>query len=275
MIKILDSYGEIQTLFHGGSFDKKQWERYAAGISQDLLQKVEEDAAQYDFDRQILPVLEYLFSHQELADTAHRSFLRVTGDLAEKCGTLPGKPVDSVILLYLGLCCGAGWATELGGTPAVLLGLEKIVELHWTDEKSMIGLIYHELGHNWHFQNRTEERLLKTGEEKALWQLYTEGVAMWAEQWLCGDRHFYHQDKDGWLAWCEKNRRVLKAEYLRRVENGGNVQDFFGDWCSFEGHSDTGYYLGAELAKSVYEDRGVEYLLHISLEEFYTYLAAL
>ena len=38
--------------------------------------------------------------------------------------------------------------------------------------------------------------------------------------------------------------RKYKREFLRRLESGESVQDFFGDWCSFEGHSDVGYFLG-------------------------------
>ena len=63
---------------------------------------------------------------------------------------------------------------------------------------------------------------------------------------------FYHQDKDGWLDWCRENEAEIKKEYLRRFDAKESVQDFFGDWCSYNGYSDVGYYLGC---------RFIEYLM--------------
>ena len=145
--------------------------------------------------------------------------------------------------------------------------IEKIMELDWCDEISMIGLVYHELGHLWHFQNRAVPTDIKTPADGALWQLYTEGVAMYCEQLLCGDDRFYHQDKDGWLEWCEDNRSRLFGEYLRRVEAGESVQDFFGDWCSLDGHSDIGYYLGAELIYDALKICSRSEVLNLSLDD--------
>lgn len=272
MIQIIDTYKAVKTLLAADSFNRERWEEYMRKISPDLLKMVLEDASIYDFDSQIQPVLEYLFAHRELAEKAHGSFLKVTEGLEEKCLHLPGGGVDSTVLFYLGLCSGAGWAASLNGKPAILLGLEKIVELHWVDETSMTGLIDHELGHNWHFQNRGAETFPETPKGAALWQLYTEGVAMWFEQAMYGDRHFYHQNKNGWLAWCEANRFKIARNFEKRAENGC-VQDFFGDWCSFEGRSDTGYYLGAEIAHMACEERGVEFLLHMTLEDVEAYLS--
>ena len=44
------------------------------------------------------------------------------------------KALDAKIILLLGLCNGTGWATTLNGRPTVLLGIEKIVALHWFSE---------------------------------------------------------------------------------------------------------------------------------------------
>lgn len=72
---------------------------------------------------------------------------------------------------------------------------------------------------------------------------------MVCEQMLCGDDEFYHQNKNGWLDWCKKNENEIKKEYLRRLDEKESVQDFFGDWCSYKGHSDVGYYLGCQFVK--------------------------
>ncbi len=264
MIRIIDTYEEIRKLLAHGSFDRNRWEEYIKTVSPELLDRLKEDSAGYDFESQILPVLNGVFARPERAEEAHRSFQKVTKKLCL-------RQVDSAVVFYLGLCNGAGWATELEGKPAVLLGLEKIVELGWGDERNMIGLVYHELGHNWHFQNRHAKAWGGTPKEKALWQLYTEGVAMCFEQNLCGEPHFYHQDRGGWLNWCRGHESMLAAAYRDRLETG-DVQDFFGDWCSFEGRSDTGYYLGGELVRAAWREHGGEFVLNMTSSDVLSYL---
>lgn len=36
-----------------------------------------------------------------------------------------------------------------------------------------------------------------------VWQLFTEGIAMYFEQALVGNFNYYHQDKNGCLEWCD------------------------------------------------------------------------
>ena len=275
MLKIIDTYNEITKLFDAGSFDMSNWKHYVLNISKTLLKLIQDDVMEYDFKRQILPVIQFLFENRELADITHTSFIKVTRKLDEKCETVLHDKLDCTIILYMGLCNAAGWAAKLDGEPVILLGIEKIVELNWVDEISMIGLIYHGLGHYWHFQNRSTETHLKTLKEKSLWQLYTEGMAMYFEQLMYGNPHFYHQNKNGWLDWCDKNKHRIAKEYLRRIENNENVQDFFGDWCSFEEHSDVGYYLGAEIVNLISKDCGMDSLINLKLEVVEDYLSKL
>ncbi|MBE5803264.1 MAG: hypothetical protein E7316_01960 [Clostridiales bacterium] len=235
-MKIIDSYTEIAACFPNNTFSLDAWRAYAASISPELPEKCLQDAAEYDFPTQVAPVLAALAAEPAKAHQAHAAFLR-------HMERIPSLDVDATVVLYLGLCNAAGWATELDGRPAVLLGLEKIVELNWCDDASMTALIDHELGHLWHFQHRSAPEFANA----ALWQLYTEGMAMLFEQRLAGDKRYFHQNKNGWLPWCEANRDSLFAEYRRRVMAGESVQDFFGDWCSYQGHSDVGYYLGSVL----------------------------
>ena len=136
-------------------------------------------------------------------------------------------------------------------------------------------LLYHELGHLWHFQRRTAPAWAKDPAARALWQLYTEGMATYVQQRLFGGRSFYSQDRDGWLAWCGANRARLFASFRRRVDGGESVQDFFGDWCAFEGRSDVGYYLGAELVYALAENRSPQQLADLNPDEVYGMLAAL
>ena len=129
----------------------------------------------------------------------------------------------------------------------------------------MAGLVYHELGHLWHFALRKTETALDSPASRGLWQLYTEGVAMYFEQLLWGDPIFYHQDRNGWLDWCKNNQGRLFREYLRRVEVKESVREFFGDWYALEGHSDVGYYLGAVLARCLTKRFGREGMLQVTL----------
>ncbi|MBO3753987.1 MAG: hypothetical protein FGF53_03805 [Candidatus Brockarchaeota archaeon] len=63
---------------------------------------------------------------------------------------------DMILVMYVGIGCGAGWATIYEGSPAVLLGLENIPELGWHSENRLQGLIAHEIGHLTHMAWRNE-----------------------------------------------------------------------------------------------------------------------
>ena len=117
-----------------------------------------------------------------------------------------------------------------GQLPAGIAGDES----HRDDRKELNG--------NLHIPEYTKRR-------KGIAQLYCEGVAMVCEHILCGDNDFWHQDKDGWLDWCYKNENQIKREYLRRLDKKESVQDFFGDWSSYNGHSDVGYFLGCRFIR--------------------------
>ena len=266
-MKIINTINKIDICFENGVFSKSGWDTYMEKVYPAAKKLVEADSASYHFERDILPVMNMVCANKDKLRRLNESFEKITDKLEEKIAATIGTTIDADIVLYLGLCNGAGWATKVENRPVVLLGIEKIIELGWTDELSMIGLVYHELGHLWHFQNRNVHTDIKTPVDGALWQLYSEGIAMYFEHMLCGRRDFYHQDKDGWLNWCVDNRKRLFGEYLRRIEAGESVQDFFGDWCSFEGKSDVGYYLGAELVYSALKDYARNEVLNLSVDD--------
>lgn len=246
-MKIINACDKLKTLFPDG-FDISVWRKYADEISKELPSKCENDAKEYDFNKSVLPVLEAALNEEKL-DFVNRSFQNVIDTLNENLSKLFDEEPDINIILYLGLCNGAGWATTLDGKDTVLLGIEKIIELDWGDETNMRALILHEIGHLWHKMNGNLYLPEFTKRRKAIAQLYCEGVAMVCEHILCGDNDFYHQNKGGWLDWCSKNEAKIKKEYFRRMDNKESVQDFFGDWCSYNGHSDVGYYLGCQFIR--------------------------
>ena len=246
-MKIINTCDKIKSVFADG-FSIDLWRKYASEISNELPSKCENDAKGYDFEKEVLPVLNLALNNEKI-EFVNKNFKSVIKTLNSNLNKLFDKEPDINIVLYLGLCNGAGWATTLDGKNTVLLGIEKIIELGWGDETNMRALILHEIGHLWHKLNGNLHISEYTKRRKGIAQLYCEGVAMVCEHILCGDNDFYHQDKDGWLDWCYKNENQIKREYLRRLDNKESVQDFFGDWCSYNGHSDVGYFLGCRFVR--------------------------
>jgi len=263
-MRIIDTFQAIPACYPAGVFSLDAWKRYADSISPSLTALCLKDVSSYDFDALCAPVLALYARSQGKAAQAHQAFTAHVQGLDARLLHALGVPVEATLVLYLGLCSGAGWATELDGRPAVLLGLEKIVELDWCDTTSMQALIDHELGHLWHFQHRTAGEFTSP----ALWQLYTEGMAMLVEQRLQGNSEYFHQNKDGWLAWCKANRKALLTEYLRRTTEDVSVQDFFGDWCSYQGYSDVGYYLGSTIMQRLSQKHSLQALCSITQRDF-------
>ena len=244
-MKIIDTAEQVEREFFGQPFDLEKWRAYAAGVSPELARMCLMDIEKYDFSRQAAPVLRASLSRPGKLRELHASFLRAVDGLRVRGPALLGD-IGPTIVLYLGLCCAAGWATRLEGAPAILLGVEKIIELDWCGETAMKALLFHELGHLWHESLRGELEEGKDGRRRAVLQLYCEGVAMICQQRLAGEPELFHQDRDGWLSWCRENEGAIKADYLRRMEAGESVQDFFGDWARFMGRPDVGYFLGRQ-----------------------------
>lgn len=246
-MKTINTCDKIKSVFANG-FDIELWRKYASEISKELPSKCENDAKGYDFEKEVLPVLNLALNNEKI-DFVSKNFQSVIKTLNSNLNKLFDKEPDINIVLYLGLCNGAGWATTLDGKNTVLLGIEKIIELGWGDETNMRALILHEIGHLWHKLNGNLHIPEYTKRRKGIAQLYCEGVAMVCEHILCGDDEFYHQDKNGWLNWCYENENDIKKEYLRRLNEKESVQDFFGDWCSYNGRSDVGYFLGCRFVR--------------------------
>lgn len=261
-MKIINTCDSIYTHFSNG-FDMALWREYAVNISKELPSKCENDAKEYDFNKNILPIIETALNKEKI-DLVNKNFNTVIDTLKVNLTKLFNEEPDINIILYLGLCNGAGWVTTLDGKNTVLLGIEKIIELDWGDEVNMLALILHEVGHLWHKLNGNLYIPDFTKRRKAIQQLYQEGVAMVCEHILCGDDNFYHQDKDGWFDWCKKNENEIKREYLRRLEEKESVQDFFGDWCSYKGYSDVGYYLGSRFIEHLMKTYSLKQIANLS-----------
>ena len=135
-----------------------------------------------------------------------------------------------------------------GGAPAVLLGLENIVESGWTDESSLGGLVAHEVGHLFHYELRRKENLVMG--RGPFWRLYAEGFAQRIEHLVAGKptRHMSTGLNDeNWLPWCEENVTYLASEFLESSDSDEKTKRFFGHWYDLQGKRQCGYYLGHEV----------------------------
>lgn len=269
-MKIIDTFIDIHKCYLNNRFELENWIKYADSISPTLADKLLNDIEGYDFQKDVLPILNEVPCNIDKVNLAHQSFLSLTNGLVERISCDLNSNIDVDIIFYLGLCNGAGWATTLDDKPVVLLGVEKIIELSWYDKTDLAGLLYHELGHIWHDQTRSGT--CSRFKNDSLWQLYREGIAMYVEQLLLNDLNFYHQDNDGWLLWCDSNKTELLNEFSTRIKNQKATIDFFGDWNNYKGKSDTGYFLGCELIKVLAEKYSMIELANIDEELFYTEL---
>lgn len=242
-MKIINTYNQIKFYFSNGCFDYKKWEKYIGSVSNEIKMHCEKDVMKYDFNSKVLPVLNAALNNAEKMKQVNDSFETIVNDLSIHINQIFDKEIDLTIVLYLGLCNSAGKAFIENGENTILLGIEKIIELDWCDKLSMNSLIYHELGHIWHKVCGNLYPFVFTHQQEMIIPLYQEGIAMTCE-YLCTNQLFYRNDKNGWLTWCFENESLIRQEYWRRICDGESIQDFFGDWCSFMGHSDTGYFLG-------------------------------
>ena len=273
MIKVIDTYSIIDSLYENGSFCIEKWERYINEIYEQSSQIFMDDmndclgAVAYSYEKDILPIINAVHGNVNLKEL-HTSFCAVTSDLNEKICNRFDHELDIDIVLYVGLCNAAGWVTTVNGRDVILLGIEKILELNWQDIDSMHGLIYHELGHVYHKQNGVFEQHIQSNSQHFIRQLFTEGVAMYFEQLLVNDLHYFHQDRNGWLAWCDNHFDQILTDFHTDLQtmNQSN-QRYFGDWVSYCGKGDVGYYLGARFVQRLCEKHAFEHVINMSIDD--------
>ena len=271
MIRIIDTYAENNHLFDDGKFSIDKWKNYINQIYSNsaelFLSDMKEclDNGKYTYENDILPILNDVYENPKL-DTLHKSFKKVVNQLNQKVLDTFGKELNVDIVLYMGLCNGAGWVTNINGVDTVLLGVEKIIELDWCDINAMYGLIYHELGHVYQKQYGTLERSFSDSKSEFLWQLFTEGIAMYFEQVLVGDLNFYHQDANDWKAWCDAHFLQIKTDFHNDLDTMTRQnQRYFGDWCRYHGNGDVGYYLGARYIQYLVKEHSFDDLITYDL----------
>lgn len=272
-MRIINTSIDFPSVFEAGQFNLENWEKYLDRWipgAKELCQSEMKDCIQagYSWHEDYLPVLNAVFTDKEKQEEAVRSFCVVSEHLDEKIIKAFGKTVDADIVLYIGLCSGAGWVTKIHDTTTVLLGIEKIIELDWCNTDDMTGLIVHELGHVFQSQYGSLYHSGNSMSEKFLWQLFTEGIAMVFEQETVGNAEYFHQDKNGWKEWCDRNYELIKNTFSRDLDTmTQESQRYFGDWVRFEGRGDVGYYLGARFVRYLLKKDRFENIINYTFEK--------
>lgn len=273
MIRTIDASQAIPELYTAAGFDPSRWEVYINSLYENSAHIFADEireylkSGEYTFEKDFLPILNAVPGNPDLP-VLRANFSAAADGLDQRAAACFGRTLDVDIVLYLGLCVGAGWVTRINGRYVILLGVEKILELGWHGLDDMYGLIYHELGHVYQSQYGVLERESASGAENFVWQLFTEGIAMYFEQTLAGDPGYFHQDKNGWSAWCEAHFPQLLADFHADLPTMTQfTQRYFGDWCSYHGHGDTGYYLGARFVRDLTETRAFDSLLGLEIKE--------
>ncbi len=272
-MRIVDTSKELLSAFAAGRFDLQKWEAYVdafvPGAKRLCLDDMREVlAAGYSWETDFLPVLNAVARDGDKREQVIASFHRVTDRLEERIVERFGRAPDAELVLYLGLCSGAGWVTEIEKKHVVLFGIEKIMELNWQGLDAMIGLVYHELGHVYQDCFGVLRRESEAMADQMLWQLFTEGIAMVFEQEIVGDPDAFHQYDPAWKQWCAENLGRLKRAFAEDLPSMTHQnQRYFGDWVRFEGQGDTGYYLGARFVRFLMEHEDFDQMIGWELPE--------
>lgn len=275
MIRIIDTFDQVEGLFDNSTFDLDKWGTYINSIYKNCAHLFKDDIAQYTnsdkytFEKDFRPVIEAVCRNPKL-EILHQSFLTVTDGLNQKVLEKFGRELDIDVVLYLGLGSSAGWVTNINGIDTVLLGIEKILELNWHTVDALYGLIYHELGHTYQAQFGILEQYSDDNKKNFVWQLFTEGIAMYFEQALVGDFNYFHGDMNGWKPWCDDHFTQILADFdLDSLTMTRMDQRYFGDWSDYHGRSDVGYYLGSRFVQYLAAAHKFDDLIRLNTNAIY------
>ncbi len=181
----------------------------------------------------------------------HRELVRTLPATWARCREVLGLQFPVRFVIYVGVGCGAGWATTYAGQAACLFGLENAAENHRGGDGWSRRIVAHEVAHLAHQAWRNEQ--WETHPDP-WWTLYEEGFATYCER-LVEPRLFPRRTgKRAWLSWCEERRPWLAQKFLRDVSAKRSLRPFFGSWYNIQGYIETGYYLGSEVIREWTEE---------------------
>lgn len=285
MVHMIDASFEIYDSYENDIFSLQKWNDYMDRTIPYVKDKVLSDmqqsiSSEYSWEAYYLPVLNAVIHEPENVRETAKIFRNITDGLEKKIIKKFGRTLDIDIILYLGLCNGAGWVTEIDGKTVILLGIEKILELKWNNIDDMTGLILHELGHVYQEKYGVLYRQYQASSDQFLWQLFTEGIAMVFEQEILNDSGYYHQNKDGWKEWCNQNISRISVDFeLDYQKMTRENQRYFGDWARYEDRPDVGYYLGTRFVRFILEKEEFDRIICYEIEDvkpaFYEFMRSI
>lgn len=259
MMKVVDTFHDFMIYWSQASSKNlnqqiELWQTSYMAKYPELLEKQMRNYEEEGVDWKVVAkehVFMKLKEHFPLMQEARENLLTVCETVYEKAKRTLKLDFDVVFVVYVGIGCGAGWATQYEEQPACLLGLENIAECRWHTRGRLQGLLAHEIGHLAHMTWRNEWTLFERAEQDPLFQLYSEGFAQRCEHMIL-EQETWHQAKNkSWVSWCRLNKDRLAQEFLKRTEKGESVRDFFGSWFDIEGKKNTGYFLGHEFIRDL------------------------
>ncbi|MEM3712773.1 MAG: hypothetical protein QXR97_04475 [Thermoproteota archaeon] len=274
-VKMIDTYEDFLTYWStASSMDIERqiyfWQMSYMEKYPELLRKQLENYEDEGLDWRTVAkekVFSKLSEYIPLMSEARKNILTVYEPVCRRAYDMLQLDFSMILVIYVGIGCGAGWATMYEGLPAMLLGLENIVESGWHGENRLKGLIAHEIGHLTHMVWRNECERFEEMERDPLFQLYSEGFAQRCEHIIMGRESWHQAQDEDWSNWCEAHRSLLAGELLRKLEAPSQARDFFGSWFNIRGRKQTGYFLGHEFIRSLEEKRSLREIALLKAEE--------
>ena len=98
-MKVINTCEKIKSTFKNG-FDINLWREFATEISEELPSKCENDIKNYDYNKDVLPVIE-LSLNEEKIDLVSKNFQLVIDTLNDNLTKLFQEEPDIDIILYL------------------------------------------------------------------------------------------------------------------------------------------------------------------------------
>jgi len=249
--KILDTYGDFLAYWKkacqkGIDGQIELWRSSYMGKYPELLTKQVKSYGEMNVSWQ--EIAQKLFpqvpNKLRLMRKARENILDLCKTVCMKASEKLGLDFNITFVIYVGIGCGAGWATTYDAQAAVLLGLENIAEERWHGKNKLKGLLSHEIGHLVHMKWRNEWESFEQAELDPFFRLYSEGFAQRCEHLILGRETWHMAPDEEWLSWCRRHKRFLAKEFLKRLEKHAAMNDFFGSWFNILGKKQTGYFLG-------------------------------
>lgn len=258
-LEILDTFPDFERYWRMARLEPLEvqmgrWEQEYMAPWPELLRKQQQNYAEAGVDwRQVAStrIFPHLAERLPRMRRLHRNLRNSLPDVwSEACRMLNVDfPVRFVI--YVGIGCGAGWATTYGGTPAVLFGLENLAETSRKEGGVALSVAFHEIAHVAHEDWRKRCGLRGLEDPRGpYWQLFVEGFATEFEREAASPQSFrWRTGRADWLSWCERHRAWLATKFLRDVRARRSLRPFFGSWYPIRGQIECGYWLGAEIIR--------------------------